>query len=90
MKVAFRSSFLKEIQKLKDADLKANIMNIIVDVEESGAFIDIKNFKKLKGYTSYFRIKSGKYRIGLKWEDVEQTLYFVTFDHRKDIYKNFP
>ena len=90
MKVSFKSSFLKEIQKLKDVDLKTNIMNIIINVEESETFTDIKNFKKLKGYTSYFRIKLGKYRIGLKWEDDEQTLCFVTFDHRKDIYKNFP
>jgi Txe/YoeB family toxin of Txe-Axe toxin-antitoxin module len=49
MNVSFKNSFLKEIQKIKDVDLKENIMSIIADVEESGAFTDIKNFKKLKG-----------------------------------------
>ena len=48
----------------------------------------IKNLKKLKGQTKYFRIRSGDYRIGLYIEN--QVIEFTTIDHRKDIYKHFP
>jgi len=44
--------------------------------------------KKLNGYNFHYRIRIGEYRIGLKV--VGDTIVFVTFDHRKDIYKTFP
>jgi mRNA interferase RelE/StbE len=90
MKIAFKNSFLKALNKLKDKSLKENIFEAISVAEEAETLDVIPNLKKLKGYTVYFRMRIGDYRIGLKWEDDEQTLYFVTFDHRKDIYKKFP
>lgn len=90
MRVAFKNSFLKVLQKLKDEDVKNAIYEAILDAEQSVSLAEIRNIKKLKGYTSYFRIRIGNHRIGLKWEEDEKTLYFVTFDHRKDIYKKFP
>lgn len=90
MKVGFKNSFLKALQKLKDEDVKNAIYEAILDVEQSESLPEIRNIKKLKGYTSYFRIRVGNHRIGIKWEEDEKTLYFVTFDHRKDIYKKFP
>ncbi|WP_064197586.1 MULTISPECIES: type II toxin-antitoxin system RelE/ParE family toxin [Emticicia] len=90
MKVGFKNSFLKALQKLKDEDVKNAIYEAILDVEKSDSLTEIRNIKKLKGYTSYFRIRVGNHRIGIKWEEDEKMLYFVTFDHRKDIYKKFP
>lgn len=90
MKIAYKSSFLKAIQKLKEADLKDAIFESVINAENTNVISEIKNIKKLKGYSSYYRIRVGNYRIGLKWEESEKILYFVTFDHRKDIYKNFP
>ena len=90
MKIAYKNSFLKSLQKLKEADIKEAIFEAIVNAEQAEVLMEIRNIKKLKGYTSYFRIRVGNYRIGMKWEESEKTLYFVTFDHRKDIYKNFP
>lgn len=90
MKVAFKSSFLKALQKLKDEELREGIYNSILDAENATTIRNIANLKKLKGYSSYYRIRVKNHRIGLKWEEDEQTLYFVIFDHRKDIYKKFP
>ena len=90
MKIAFKNSFLKALKKLKDKSLKEGIFEAISIVEDAETLDVIPNLKKLKGYTVYFRMRIGDYRIGLKWEDDEQTLYFVIFDHRKDIYKKFP
>ncbi|MCF8308850.1 MAG: type II toxin-antitoxin system RelE/ParE family toxin [Bacteroidales bacterium] len=46
------------------------------------------NLKKLKGYKDYYRIRLSDYRIGIQIKD--DTVFFVVFGHRKDIYKKFP
>lgn len=90
MEIAFKKSFLKSIKKLKDKSLKDDIFNAISSAEDADTLDEIPNIKKLTGYSVYYRIRIGDYRIGLKWVDSEKILYFVTFDHRKDVYKNFP
>lgn len=88
MKVQFKKSFLKELQKLRNKNLKSSIASCIVQVESAETIAQVKNIKKLSGYDDYYRIRIGDYRIGVKIE--MNTLYFVVFEHRKDIYKNFP
>jgi mRNA interferase RelE/StbE len=90
MDIAFKKSFLKSIKKLKDKSLKDDIFDAINSAEDAETLDEIPNIKKLTGYSIYYRIRIGDYRIGLKWVDNEKRLYFVTFDHRKDVYKNFP
>ena len=90
MKVSFKNSFLKSIQKIRNSELKEDIFEVISNVENAQNLIEIQNLKKLKGYSVYFRIRVGDYRIGIKWVEDNQTVFFVTFDHRKDIYKKFP
>ena len=88
MKVDFKKSFLKEIKKLRNKSLKDDIAAYILQVESSQNLSQIKNLKKLTGYDLYYRIRVGNYRIGLKVED--EIVYFVVFEHRKDIYRKFP
>ena len=88
MIIEFKKSFLKELKKLKNKQLKDSIIDCITQIESSQNITDIKNLKKLTGYESYYRIRIGDYRIGIKIED--QIIYFVVFEHRKDIYKGFP
>lgn len=66
MKIAFKNSFLKAVKKLKDESLKEDIFEIINTAEQSNNFDNLPNLKKLKGYTNYYRIRTGNYRIGLK------------------------
>ena len=88
MNVEFKKSFLKEIKKLKNKDLKNAIHDCIIQVESASTLAQVKNLKKLTGYDLYYRIRIGEYRIGIKIE--KTTTYFVVFEHRKDIYKVFP
>lgn len=90
MKVEFKHSFLKSIEKLRDLKLKEDILKVIEEVESSLTLNEIKNLKNLKGYTTYYIIRVGNYRIGLKWVEDEKSLFFVTFGHRKEIYNVFP
>jgi mRNA interferase RelE/StbE len=88
MKVEFKKLFLKQIKSIRDKHLKEAIYQTIIEVESANSIKDIKNLKKLKGFDSYYRIRIGDYRIGIKFEN--KIFYFVVFEHRKDIYKTFP
>jgi mRNA interferase RelE/StbE len=68
--------------------LKDAIYECIVEVEKADRISQVKNLKKLSGFDSYYRIRIADYRIGLKL--IDDTVYFVVLDHRKDIYKEFP
>lgn len=84
----FKKSFIKELKKLKNKQLKDSIAECIVHVESVENISQVKNLKKLKGYDIYYRIRIGDYRIGIKIEN--EIVYFVIFEHRKTIYRNFP
>lgn len=88
MKVDFKKPFLKEVKSLKDKNLKDAIADCIFQVESSEKIAGIKNLKKLAGFDTYYRIRIGNYRIGIKLEN--NVVYFLAFEHRKDIYKNLP
>lgn len=88
MKTGFKKSFLKELKKLKNKNLKSAINECIIQVESAENITQIKNLKKLAGYDIYYRIRIGDYRIGIKHE--KEIVYFVVFEHRKDIYRGFP
>lgn len=88
MIIKFKSSFLKDIKKIKDTPLKEEVYSAITQAENALLISEIHNLKKLKGYHSSYRIRIGDYRIGLKIMD--EIIYFVAFSHRKDIYKKFP
>ena len=88
MKTEFKASFLKCIHKIADNNLKAKIIECIQNVELSDNIKQINDLKKLEGHKSFYRIKLGDYRIGVKIDS--EVVVFVTVAHRKDIYKLFP
>ncbi|MFN8336616.1 MAG: type II toxin-antitoxin system RelE/ParE family toxin [Cyclobacteriaceae bacterium] len=88
MKVAFKKSFLKSIERLRDKRLKTSILKAISQVEAATEVQKISSIKKLTGFSTYYRIRIGDYRVGLHIAD--NVVTFVTVDHRRDIYKNFP
>ena len=85
MKVEFKSSFAKDLKKVKDKDLKAGVKQVIELVEKAKSLQEIKDTKKLKGGDRYYRIRIEDYRVGLTLEG--DTVTFVRFLHRKDIYR---
>lgn len=88
MRIEFKKSFLKELKKLRNKHLKDGVFNCIKQVESVQNVSEIRNLKKLSGFDVYYRIRVGDYRIGVKIE--REVVYFVVFEHRKDIYKGFP
>ena len=88
MKVEFRESFAKDLKGVRDRSVLKRTKEVIEAVEKADSLADITNLKKLKGGGNYFRLRVGDYRIGVTLED--DTVIFVRFLNRKDIYKYFP
>ncbi|HEU0143680.1 MAG TPA: type II toxin-antitoxin system RelE/ParE family toxin [Nitrososphaera sp.] len=88
MKVDFRESFAKDLKGIKDKGLLNRVRELIESVEKADSLVNMPNFKKLKGGGNSFRVRIGDYRIGIALED--DSVVFVRFLNRKDIYKYFP
>jgi mRNA interferase RelE/StbE len=89
MIVEFDKSFEKSLAKIKDTTILSRIERIIIKAENSNLINYIPNTKKLIGFSDYFRIKIGDYRLGFERIDNE-TIRFIIISHRKDIYRRFP
>ena len=88
MKTAFKASFLKAIEKIRDQQFKSEVAQVIEKVEAAHDLRNFANLKKLKGHRKHYRIKIGDYRLGLKI--IDDVVFFVDLANRKDIYKHFP
>ena len=88
MKVDFRDSFAKDLKGVKEKGLLNRVREVIEAVEKADSLAELPNLKKLKGGGNYFRVRVGDYRIGVALEN--DTIIFVRFLNRKDIYKYFP
>jgi len=88
VKVEFQRSFLKDLQLIKERHILNRVRDKIEEVEKANSSSDISNLKKLKGGGNYYRIRIGDHRLGIVIES--ESIKFVRFLNRKDIYKYFP
>ena len=89
MKVDFRKSFLGDLKRVKDTPIRNRVRETIQSLEQAQSLEKISDLRKLKyGDGRYYRIRMGDYRLGLALK--HDTLVFVRFFHRKDLYKYFP
>lgn len=88
MNVQFRSSFAKDLRRIKSKELLTRIKQTIELVEKAQSQQEMASLKKLKGGSNYYRIRVGEYRLGLIIEG--DTAAFVRCLDRKEIYRYFP
>ena len=88
MKTLFAKSFERDLRGSRDEHLRRQVLEVIRQVQEASIPDEIPHLKKLRGYATYFRVRIGDYRLGLKMEGNEVT--FMRLLHRRDIYRYFP
>ena len=88
MKIEFLSGFEKDLLHTRDKILAKIILDCIELFEKANNIGEVPNIKQLKGHSSAFRYRKGKYRIGFYLED--ETIIFSAFDTRDKIYHRFP
>jgi mRNA interferase RelE/StbE len=88
MEVKFKARFNKDIESIDDRNVLDTIFKAIQDVENASKPQDIKGIKKMKGDKTAFRIRIGKYRIGVYI--IRNVVEFTRVLPRDKIYKYFP
>jgi len=88
VKVEFRDSFAKDLKGIKEKGLLGRVREVFEAVEKADSLAELPNLKKLKGGGNYFRVRVGDYRLGVALDG--DTVVFVRYLNRKDIYKHFP
>ena len=88
MTVSFRKSFVRDLEKLKDAKGRGRIRDMIEAVEGADSLADVPDVRKMSGSSGYYRVRVGSYRVGLAVEGSE--VEFVRVLDRTDIYRYFP
>ncbi len=88
MKVLYESSFKRDLAKIRDKRIKKSLLKLIERIHVAEKPPEINHLEKLRSGKSYYKIRIGEYRVGLELKD--DTLIFVRFLHRRDIYRYFP
>jgi mRNA interferase RelE/StbE len=88
MNVRFEAKFAKDLKQVSDGRLLKAVKELVLACKEVESLTEISQVKKLKGYDTFYRVRIGDYRIGLKL--AEDGLIFVRCLHRKEIYRYFP
>ena len=88
MKVEFLASFAKDMNRIRQNNVKLAIEKLISTTEAAEKLNMIPHLKKLSGHKSAYRIKLGDYRVGIFV--VSGCVEFARLLHRKDIYREFP
>ena len=88
MIVRFHARFSKDIDKLKEIELRNALEALIISLENVRTLHEIPNVKKLTGTPDAYRIKLGSYRVCFFYDKGVISLARVL--PRKDVYKYFP
>ena len=88
MKLNIEKSIYRDLNKISNPKLNAQVDRAILAVKAAVTLKDIPRLKKLKGYRIHYRIRVGDYRIGIAIEG--DTVTFLRCLPRKDFYRVFP
>lgn len=88
MKVEFRSSFIRDIKKLKSKATVNLIQTVIENCEIAVSIADIKDCEPLYSQGKFFKIKRGQYRFGIYIN--RGMVEFLKFGTRQNFYDDFP
>ena len=89
MKIRFDKSFVKALDKIREPKVLKRIQIAILKAEAATSLEEMPNVRKLTGYSSYYRMKVGDYRIGFEVR-ADGEILLITVLHRKEIHRRFP
>ena len=88
MNIAVNRSFRRDVRRVKDSESLAQLQNVIDQARRAADIRQLRQIKKIKGGDNYYRIRVGDYRLGISVKG--DTVTFIRFLHRRDIYRRFP
>ncbi len=89
LKVEYIKLFLKELSKLPK-EIQTHAEKIVFDELLSTEPFELGYLEHMTGYPDKYKIRIGKYRIGITMDKTKKLLICQRIAHRKDIYRIFP
>ena len=88
-KVEYTKRFLKELSKLPK-EVQTHAEKIVFDELLSTDPFDLGYIEHMTGYPDKYKIRIGRYRIGITADKAKRVIICQRIAHRKDIYRIFP
>jgi mRNA interferase RelE/StbE len=89
MNVRYSKRFSKDLDEIKNIpNVKKRLLEVIQKIKAADSITYLQGVRKIQGYSGYFRIKIGDYRLGTKLS--RDGIEIIRFLHRKEIYRRFP
>jgi len=88
-KVEYTKRFLKELSRLPDEIQTQAEKVVFIELSSANPFA-LGYLEQMTGYPDKYKIRIGKYRLGITMDKHEKVLICQRIAHRKDIYKIFP
>ena len=88
MEVEFAPSFIRDLRRVRGAEIRGRVERLIDELESASNLSAIAGVARIRGPGRYYRVRIGDYRLGLTLED--GTAVLIRFLHRRDIYRFFP
>jgi mRNA interferase RelE/StbE len=87
--ILYGKRFVKDLDAIQNEPrVRKRLLELIKKIKEINSLKDLKGVKKIEGYSDYFRVSVGDYRLGIKLG--QNRLELIRFLHRKEIYRRFP
>jgi mRNA interferase RelE/StbE len=88
LKVEYRKRFLKDLSRIP-AKVRVKIEKFaFTELPPAESISQIGIVERMKGYPSFYKVRFGPYRVGIRYESGVVVLERAL--HRKEIYRFFP
>ena len=89
MKVLYSKALERDIESIApNTAIKKRLLELIEKLKAIGSVEELTGLKKIEGYKSYYRLRIGDYRLGIKLSG--DCIELIRFLHRREIYRRFP
>lgn len=88
MRLEYRSSFRRDLRRIRDAEIRRRVSETIAELEAAPSLSAVTGVIRLTAPGHNYRIRISFYRLGLELEG--DTLILHRLLHRREFYRHFP
>ena len=88
MEVEFRTSFTRDLRRIRSAQLRQRVLRKVEELEAASTIEEVSGSRRLTADGQHYRVRIGDYRLGVTMESDVAVL--VRFLHRREILPGLP
>ena len=88
MEIRYHNQFNRDLRRLRNPSLAAQVEQIIEDLKAASTIRDVRGVSRMTGAGEHYRIRIREYRLGITMDG--ETAILRRFLPRGEIYRYFP